>query len=86
MPLYLACGETAGIETEHLAIKTLQTPLTLGDEPGDEAAISVARHRNVQRASVRVHRFLAFAIPGMPVLGPMAHMWSIPQLAGSLGF
>ena len=86
MSLTLPRGEPAGIQTAPLASNALQAPRALREEPRANAAVSGARHRKVPWARGRGHRLAAWAIPGIPGLGPLAHRGSLPQRGSARGF
>jgi hypothetical protein len=86
MPLNLPCGQTTSIQAQDLGIEVLQPPLALGDQLRLKTPVPVAWHGKLQRSRARLHRLLALAIPGIPILGPVAHVGGIAQVDGQLGF
>jgi hypothetical protein len=86
MSLDLPGREPPGIQAQHLDIKALQAPLTLGDQLGREAPVAIARHLQVQRPGVRLHGLLALAVAGVRLLGAVAHVGGIAQVGGQFGF
>jgi len=86
MPLDFPGREPTRIQVQHLGIKALQAPLALGHHLGREAPVAIAWHLQVQRPSVRLHGLLALAVAGVRLLGAVAHVGSIAQVGGQLGF
>src|SRR5712692_7098104 len=83
--LDLANRQTPGIEADDPIVETVEPGLPLGDNLRLEAAVAVARYRELDRAVVAEHRFARMAVAAVSAASAGRVALLVPQMLAQLG-
>lgn len=85
MRLNLAHRQAAGVQADDPIIKTLKPGLPLGDDLGLEAAVSVPRHRDLDRAVIADYRLARRAVARVAAAAARRVALLVAQMLAQLG-
>src|SRR5713226_9564378 len=81
----LANRQTPRIEADDPIVETVEPGLPLGDDLRLEAAVAVARYRELDRAVVAEHRFARMAVAAVSAASARRVALLVPQMLAQLG-
>src|SRR5205814_5455001 len=85
MRLDLANRETTGIEADHAIIKTVEPRLSFGDDLRLEAAVAVARHRDLNRPAIADHGLARITVAAVAAAAAGRVAFLVSQMFAQLG-
>src|SRR5437763_367950 len=85
MRLDLANRETTGIEADHAIVKTVEPGLSFGDDLRLEAAVAVARHRDLNRPIIADHGLARITVAAVAATAAGRVTSLVSQMFAQLG-